>query len=105
MPRRKSAAGATHSGGAFPSPPAIPEPPETDRDRALKAETMRLLAEIKENLYQQHLARAVNLALMAQRRQGPLVEFFVQLGRKYADLADNGPQKPRLRIIDGGGDR
>jgi hypothetical protein len=50
MPRRKSAAGATHTGDVFPSPPAIPEPPETDRDRALKAETMRLLAEIKENL-------------------------------------------------------
>ncbi len=103
MPRRKSAAGATHTGDVFPSPPAIPEPPETDEDRAGKARTMQLLRQIRENLREQHLARAVVLAQMAYRRQGPLVEFFEELGFKYGKLADEGPQRPRLKVIKGGG--
>ena len=49
MARRKTPQGAPE---IFPPPAAIPEPPETDRDRALRAETMRLLAQIKENLWE-----------------------------------------------------
>jgi hypothetical protein len=41
---------------------------------------------------------------MAQRRQGPLVEFFIELGREYADLADNIPAERGLRVIEGGAD-
>ena len=47
--------------------------------------------------------RAVRLGQMAARRQGPLVDFFAELGRQYYKLADHGPQKPDLRI-EGGAD-
>jgi hypothetical protein len=102
MARRKARGGTARTGDVLPPPPAIPTPPETDEDRAGKARTMQLLRQIRENLREQHLARAVVLAQMAYRRQGPLVEFFEELGFKYGKLADEGPQKPALRIIDGG---
>jgi hypothetical protein len=69
-----------------------------------KAEISRLIREIREQQIEASLSRAVALAQMAYRRQGPLVDFFEELGRKYARLADEGPSRHGrgLRIIDGG---
>jgi len=42
---------------------------------------------------------------MAQRGQGPLMDYFVHLGFKYADLAENGsvPEGGRRpKLIEGG---
>jgi hypothetical protein len=108
MARRKSAGGATHVGEVLPPPPAIPEPQKTEaeiaKERHQKAEISRLIREIREQQIETNLTRAVALAQMAYRRQGPLVDFFEELGRKYAKLADEGPPRagPGLRIIDGG---
>jgi hypothetical protein len=94
---------------ALPAPPAIPEPKKTAaeiaRERALKAETMRLLNSIHARQVDQNLARALRLVQMAQRGQGPLIDYLVDLGFKYADLADNGPVIEggrRQRLIEGG---
>jgi hypothetical protein len=93
---------------ALPAPPAIPEPKKTAaeiaRERAKKAEIMRLMAEIRAQQVEQNLARALRLVEMAQRGQGPLIDYLVDLGFKYADLADNGPMIEagrRQRLIQG----
>ena len=92
----------------MPAPPAIPEPKKTAaelaRERAHQAEIMRLLNSIRANQIKQNLDRALRLVQMAQRGQGPLIEFFEQVGFKYADLADNGPIVEggrRLKLIEG----
>jgi hypothetical protein len=85
---------------ALPAPPAIPEPKKTAaelaRERAQQAEIMRLMRSIRTKQVEQNLGRALRLVQMAQRGQGPLIEFFEEVGFKYADLADNGP------IVEGG---
>jgi hypothetical protein len=91
MSKRTSKAIAT-----VPPPlPVIPErkrtPAELARERAQQAEIRRLLREIRDNLTTHDLNRAVVLAKMAARREGPLVEFFEKVGRQYRKLADEGP--------------
>jgi hypothetical protein len=93
---------------ALPAPPAIPEPKkpaaEIARDRALQAESMRLIREIRAMQVKQNLGRALRLVQMAQRGQGPLIDYFAELGFKYAELADNGPVVEggrRLKLIEG----
>jgi hypothetical protein len=80
---------------ALPALPAIPEPKKTAaeiaRDREARAEISRLLRDIRANQVEQNLGRALRLVQMAQRGQGPLIDFFTEVGFKYADLADSGP--------------
>jgi hypothetical protein len=106
MPRRKSTGGTTHVGDVLPPPPAIPVPQKTEaelaHERAQNAEITRRLIEINDALMQQNLDRAVRLAQMAARRQGPLVDFFEKVGLQYYKLADEGPQKPSFKVIWGG---
>jgi hypothetical protein len=106
MARRKYTSAITHTGDALPPPPPIPAPKLIEDDLRKKAEIRRLLAELTEVVTQNNLDRAVRLAQMAARRQGPLVEFFQTLGLQYYKLADNGPEKPgpALRVIRGSGD-
>ena len=78
-----------------------PVPPSTPNERYNHAETMRIMLEISDRLLQQNLDLAVQLAIRAARRQGPLVDHFAELGRRFAhELA----VKPRagLRVVDGG---
>ena len=105
MPRRKSTSGPTYSGDILPPPPDIPAPPVTEDDLRKKEEILRRIAELTEIATQHNLDRAVRLAQMAARRQGPLVEFFQKLGLQYYKLADYGPEKPEpaLPVIKGGG--
>jgi hypothetical protein len=80
---------------AMPPLPEIPEPKKTPaelaRERAPQAEIMRLLRSISGNFAQRDLNRAVVLAKMAARREGPRVGFFERVGRQYRTLADEGP--------------
>jgi hypothetical protein len=98
MARRKSTSGATHTGDVLPPPPM---PPKTEQELAESREICRMLEELTRIVIQQNLDRAVILAQMAARHQGPLVEHFGELGRRYAHLL-NAPQKPSFRVIDGG---
>jgi hypothetical protein len=106
MPRRKSASGTTHVGDVLPPPPAIPVPQKTEaeiaHEREQNAEISRLLTKITDCLIQENLDRAVRLAQMAARRQGPLVDFFEKVGLQYYKLADEGPQRPSFKVIWGG---
>jgi hypothetical protein len=92
----------------FPPPPAIPAPQMTEaeiaRETEQKAEISRLLRKLADDALQNNLDRAVRLAQMAARRQGALVEFFQMLGVQYYKWADEGPQEPSLRAIEGGAD-
>ena len=105
MARRKSSGGATYTGDILPPPPAIPPPAVTEEDLRKKEEISRKIADLTEMVTQRNLDRAVVLAQMAARRQGPLVEYFQKLGLQYYKLADYGPEKPEpaLRVIKGGG--
>lgn len=77
-------------------------PPKTLEEAAADAEICRRLNELAAFHRQENLNNAVRLAQMAARGHGPLVDYFAELGRRYTDLAERGPPKPRLRVIDGG---
>ncbi len=76
----------------------------TEEDLRRKAELSRMIAELTDTVTHQNLDRAVVLAQMSARRQGPLMDFFKRIGRDYYKLAEYGPQKPgrRLRVVTGG---
>lgn len=87
------------TGDVLPPLPSIPKPRETEAERrhrlALEAETLRLLREIRENQIETNLRRAVKLVHMAYRREGPLIDYFTDLGFKWGDLADS-ERMPKL---------
>jgi hypothetical protein len=87
---------------ALPPPPK-PEP--TERDKALKASIIRKLEEIYEEVTYKNLLRTRRLVEMALRKQVPadLIDHLSQIGCNYYKLADNGPARPELRVIEGGG--
>ena len=83
-------------------PPKMPPAaPETDGDKAMEMETLRLLDEINDRLLQRNLDRAVKLAIQAANRRGPLIDHFDELGRRFASELDHKPA-PKLRVITGG---
>jgi hypothetical protein len=86
--------------GGSASPP--PMPPETVQEQMLNADMIRRLEEISAFNRQRNLDNAVRLAQMAARHQGPLVDHFAELGRRFAELSRGGPPKPQLRVIKGG---
>ena len=106
MARRTLKHGTIHTGAVLPPLPAIPEPIKTreqiEHDQAQEAEIMRLMKSIREIQIETNLYRAVKLVHMAYRREGPLQEFFEQLGFKWQDLADSAPSMRRL--LEGGSD-
>jgi hypothetical protein len=83
-------------------PPPKPEP--TERERALQASISHKLEELYEEVTDRNLARVQRLVAMALRRQVPdeLLTHFSDLGRDWYKLADNGPARPELRVIEGG---
>jgi hypothetical protein len=74
------------------------------KERYQKTKILGLLNKINDDLMQQNLDRAVLLAQMAARRQGPLVDFFEKLGLRYYKLADEGPQTPSVKVLKGSAD-
>ena len=89
------------------APPALlpaPKPPPSAECLAEKAETSRRLAELVKIVTETNLLRTRRLVEMALRGQAPaeLVQHFSMIGRDWYDLAENGPQKPEFRVIEGG---
>ncbi len=76
-------------------------PPITEAEQRLNAEMVARLEEMSKILRQRNLDNAVLLAEMAARSHGPLVNYFAELGRRYAELLTE-PPKASLRVIDGG---
>ena len=81
--------------------PPIPVLPQTPKELADHAKLMRQMDEAIAILIQRNLDNAVALAQQAARRQGPLVEHFGELGRRFQHLLQ-APPKPDLHIIKGG---
>jgi len=77
-------------------------PPVTEEETAFDAEITRRLKEMAAEQRKRNLSSAVALAQMAARGQGPLVDHFGELGRRYAHLVE-APPKPTLRVVKGGG--
>ncbi len=91
-----------NASGREASPMPLPlMPPATAREQAEKAELIRLMEAASKRLRQRNLDNAVALANQAARGQGPLVDHFAELGRRFAHELE--PQKmPALRVVDGG---
>jgi hypothetical protein len=83
-------------------PPPKPEP--TEREKALQASISHKLDEIYEDLVYRNLLRTRRLVEMALRKQVPadLIDHLSQIGCNYYKLADDGPPRPELRVIEGG---
>jgi hypothetical protein len=79
-----------------------PMPPPTEAEQRESEEICRRLREAARILEQRNLDHAVRLAHQAAARQGPLVEHFMELGRRFGDSLDKPPPRPRLQVIDGG---
>ncbi len=83
----------------IPKPPITPTPPPlTDAEVAQERQIIAGLQELTVRLRQRNLDTAVLLAQQAARGQGPLVDHFQELGRRYAKALD-GPDKPALRLV------
>jgi len=90
---------------AQPEMPA--HPPLTEAEQASHFRLIRVMDEIIVVLRQQSLDAAVGLAMQAARGEGPLVDHFAELGRRFAGeltKAPPAPRKTRLQVIEGGGD-
>ena len=78
-----------------------PMPPPTAEEIAREEQLLAKMEEALAGLRQRTLNIAVALAQQAARGQGPLVDHFQELGRRYHKLLD-APQKPTLRVVKGG---
>lgn len=81
-------------------------PPPTEAEKAANADILRRLQEMADLLERQNLDPAVQLSIQASKRQGPLVEHFMELGRRFGHQLRNPepqPNKPGLHAIQGGG--
>ncbi len=83
------------------APDMPPRPPMTPREVELSRQITAGLQDLVKRGEQRCLDNAVLLAQRAARRQGPLVEHFMELGRRFQDTLD-APQEPRLRVVKGG---
>ncbi|MBW4022006.1 MAG: hypothetical protein HIU92_02545 [Proteobacteria bacterium] len=101
--------GASHSAraqsaGATPPLPPRPTPAPTAESRAQEAEISRMIRELAQSVTETNLLRTRRLVDMALRGQVPqeLIDHLSLIGRDYYKLAEQGPQKPTLRVIEGG---
>jgi hypothetical protein len=83
--------------------PDLPElPPKTEEELARARDITARLQRVVAELRQRNLDNAVLLAQQAAAGRGPLVEHFMELGRRYGELLD-APPRPCLRVVEGGG--
>jgi hypothetical protein len=96
MSRRKSSP-------VTPALPPAPKPAPTAESLAMSADINARLVELNRIVTDNNLLRVRALVEMALRRQVPaeLVDHFSIIGRDYYKLADYGPAKPNLRVVDG----
>ena len=84
------------------APPPMPEmPPLSAKELAAERYIIVQLEGLTARLRQRNLDTAVLLAQQAARGQGPLIDHFQELGRRYA-AGLNGPAKPSLRLVKDG---
>ncbi len=76
-------------------------PPKSEEEVRQSAELVEQMKELSRMLRQRNLDNAVALAQQAARGQGPLIDHFCELGRRYNHLLGIAP-KPGLRVIQGG---
>lgn len=83
--------------------PSSPKPQPSAEDLAQKARIVRMLREMTEENTDHNLHRVRRLIDMALQRRVPqeLLEHLSYLGRDWYKLADNGPPRPQLRVIEG----
>ncbi len=79
-----------------PAPP--PMPPASEEELAAERYIIVQLEGLTARLRQRNLDTAVLLAQQAARGQGPLIDHFQELGRRYAEALDV-PKKPTLRVV------
>ena len=89
------------SGGKTPSN-IVPLPPKRPEDIEASHRIAAALNALIPQLQQENLDRAVLLAQQAARHRGPLVAHFMELGRRFAAVLDEPPNKPKLRVVEGG---
>jgi hypothetical protein len=82
-------------------PPIPPAPPQTPAEIEGLRQISAALQELAEQQQRANLQVAVRLAQQALCGQGPLVEHFAELGRRFAALLDT-TTKPTLRLVPGG---
>jgi hypothetical protein len=90
---------------APPQGPILPPPlAPTPESLALQAELNQRLEGLARTVTETNLFRVRTLVELALRGKAPpeLVNHLSMIGRNYCELADNGPPKPSLRVIDGG---
>ena len=84
------------------APPPMPEmPPLSAKELAAERYIIVQLEGLTARLRQRNLDTAVLLAQQAARGQGPLIDHFQELGRRYAAALD-APPKPSLRLVKDG---
>ncbi len=95
-------------------------PQKSAEERAAEDNLTRRMNTLAEDLRTRNLANGLALAQQAARRQGPLVDVFAELGRRYVHLLDEvggrtvlteagpvrlaptKPQRTAFRVIEGG---
>ncbi len=79
-------------------PVAPPMPPASEEELAAERNIIVQLEGLTARLRQRNLDTAVLLAQQAARGQGPLIDHFQELGRRYAAVL-HAPAKPKLRVV------
>lgn len=82
-------------------PKAPPHLPMTADEVVAEQEITRKLQQAVVILRQRNLDNAVALAIQAARGQGPLVDHFAEIGRRYGRELSK-PTKPKLQVVKGG---
>ena len=66
-------------------------PPPTEHERAANRQITAMLEVLADELKQRNLDRAVRLAQQAARGDGPLIEHFAELGRRFGGALTRSP--------------
>jgi hypothetical protein len=80
-------------------------PPPSADEQAKSGELLQMMKDLVVKAERRNLDAAVELALQAARGEGPLVDHFMELGRRFGWQLRAGPapaRKTTLRVIDGG---
>jgi hypothetical protein len=87
----------------------MPMPMPTADEQASERKLLQQMKDLADLLQRRNLDSAVQLAIQASKGEGPLVDHFMELGRRFGGELRNArwkaPQPARkktLRVIDGG---
>ncbi len=103
-PPRQQQAGAADADTYLTAPPM---PPQTPQEKAANDDLLKQMKELAILLKQNNLDSAVELARQAARHEGPLIEHFAELGRRFREELTRPKPKPKpkpkraLRLVGG----